>query len=384
MIKLPWEKIHWVNSSFLIGTFLATVLAVPLYISFFGFDLFFAAMFLFFFVSTTMSITLGYHRLFSHLTFQALWPVKVYTLLFGAAAFEGSALVWCADHRRHHKFVDHDEDPYDISKGLFHAHIGWLLFRVGPDTPLTWVRDLQKDRLVMFQHRYYIPLAIAMGFGLPTLVGFLWNGWVGALGGFLIIGAARIVCVHHVTFCINSLCHWIGKRPYSGICSARDSWIMAIFTMGEGYHNYHHEFQHDYRNGVKPWQWDPTKWMIWTLNKLGLVNRLRTVPVEKIMKAEIQEHERQLQEKLARCPHPLSDSLRETIDAAQANLEAALARWHAQLEEYRIAAETRRHDLEKSYKDVKARLQVSADHLREAIEAWRAAHHFAIAELTAA
>lgn len=384
MIKLPWDKIHWVNSSFLIGTFLATVFAVPVYVWHFGFDLFFAAMFLFFFVSSTMSITLGYHRLFSHLTFQARWPVKFYTLLFGAGAFEGSALAWCADHRRHHKFVDHEEDPYDISKGLFHAHIGWLLFRMGPDTPLTWVRDLQKDRMVMFQHRYFVPLAILMGFVVPTAIGYLWNGWIGALGGFLILGAARVVCVHHVTFCINSLCHWIGKRPYSGVCSARDSWIMAIFTMGEGYHNYHHEFQHDYRNGVKPWQWDPTKWMIWTLNKVGLVSRLRTVPIEKIMKAEIQEHERQLQAKLARCPHPLSDSLRETIDAAQVNLEAALARWQAQLEEYRVAAETRRHDLEKSYKEVKARLQSSADHLREAIEEWRAAHHFAIAELTAA
>ena len=381
MINLPWKNIHWLNSSFLIGTFLATLFGVPAYLWAFGFDWFQFAMFFFFFVSTTMSITLGYHRLFSHLTFAATWPVKVYTLLFGAAAFEGSALSWCADHRRHHKFVDHDEDPYDISKGLFHAHIGWLLFRMGPDTPLTWVRDLQKDKLVMFQHRYYIPLAIIMGFGVPTLIGGLWNGWIGALGGFLIIGAARIVCVHHVTFCINSLCHWIGSRPYSGICSARDSFLMAIFTMGEGYHNYHHEFQHDYRNGVKPWQWDPTKWMIWTLNKLGLVSRLRTVPIERIVKAEIQEHARQLQEKLARSPHPLSESVRETMEAAQIKLEAAMTRWQAQLEEYRTAAELRRNDLENRYKQVKANLQVSADHLREAIEEWRAAHHFAIASL---
>ena len=128
------NKVRWLNSAFLIGTFVTTCTAVPYYIWQHGVDAFQAWLFFFFFMSTGLSITLGYHRLFSHLTFNAKWPVKLYTLLFGAAAFEGSALGWCADHRRHHKHVDHDEDPYDISKGFFHAHIGWLLFRTGPDT----------------------------------------------------------------------------------------------------------------------------------------------------------------------------------------------------------------------------------------------------------
>jgi HAD superfamily hydrolase (TIGR01509 family) len=96
--------------------------------------------------------------------------------------------------------------------------------------------------------------------------------WQGALGGFLIAGVLRVVVVQHSTFFINSLCHTIGKRPYSTKHSARDSIVMAFATFGEGYHNYHHEFQHDYRNGVKPWQWDPTKWTIWTLSKLGLAS----------------------------------------------------------------------------------------------------------------
>ena len=174
-MKKLLAKIRVTNSVFLIGTFLTTCTAVPLYIWHYGLDAFQIALFLFFFVSTGMSITLGYHRLFSHLTFQASPLVKIYTLLFGAAAFEGSALGWSADHRRHHKHVDHDEDPYDISRGLFHAHIGWLLFRRSLDTPLTWVRDLQKDRLAWFQHQYYVPIALLMGFALPAAIGWAWG-----------------------------------------------------------------------------------------------------------------------------------------------------------------------------------------------------------------
>jgi stearoyl-CoA desaturase (Delta-9 desaturase) len=215
--------------------------------------------------------------------------VKLTTLLFGAAAFEDSALDWASDHREHHKHVDHeDDDPYAISKGFFWAHMGWIFFKLYP-RPLANVGDLKKDPLVMWQHRYHRPLGFAVGMILPTILGFLYGGWESALGAFLISGVARLVCVQHCTFFINSLCHTIGKRPYDSSTSARDSWIMAIFTFGEGYHNYHHSFQHDYRNGVKPWQWDPTKWAIWTLSKLGLATELRRVPEEKIVLAELRE-----------------------------------------------------------------------------------------------
>src|SRR5205085_11134457 len=127
---------------------------------------------------------------------------------------------------------------------------------------------------------------------LPTCIGWLWGGPQCALGAFLLGGVLRVVCVQHSTFCINSLCHTVGRRPYSSRCSARDSWLMAVLTFGEGYHNYHHEFQHDYRNGVKPWQFDPTKWSIWLLNRLGMTSQLRRVPAEKIMLAEIAEKQR--------------------------------------------------------------------------------------------
>jgi stearoyl-CoA desaturase (delta-9 desaturase) len=230
--------------------------------------------------------------LFAHLSFKAKTPVKAATLLFGACAFENSVLDWCSDHRKHHKHVDHDDDPYDISKGFFWAHIGWLLFKLGPEMPMDNVNDLKRDKFIMWQHHWCNTIAFVLGLGLPTLLGFLWNGWVGALGGFLIPGVLRVFAVQHCTFFINSVCHTVGRRPYSSRCSARDSAIMALFTFGEGYHNYHHEFQHDYRNGVKKTNFDPTKWTIWSLEKVGLVSDLRRVPDEKILLAEMNEARR--------------------------------------------------------------------------------------------
>ena len=367
-----FKTVRWTNSLFLIGTFVTTITAAPLYIWHFGLDAFQITLFWFFLISTGLSITLGYHRLFSHLTFHARWPVKLFTLLFGAAAFEGSAIAWSADHRRHHKFVDHEEDPYDISKGLFHAHIGWLLFRTGPDTPLTWVRDLKKDRLAWWQHEYYVPIAIGMAFVLPAVIGWAWGGPVSALGAFLLAGVARVVVVHHMTFCINSLCHWIGDRPYSSDCTARDSVLMAVCTFGEGYHNFHHEFQHDYRNGVKPWQFDPTKWTIWLLSKAGLVDGLRTVPEEKILKAQIAEHERRLQVHLDQ--HPLTDSLHAMLENARARLNDALERWETLLVEYREAAERRGEISRREMRALKKDVRKAADQLRVSIRHWVETH----------
>lgn len=288
IFRLPTDRINWTTSSFLIGTFVLTLTAVPAYIWFFGIDWFQVSLFLGLLAATGLSITLGYHRLFSHITFQARLPVRLFTLIFGAAAFENSVLLWSSEHRRHHKHVDHDEDPYCIAKGFFYAHIGWLLFKLNNDEPFDNIADLEKDPLLQWQHRHIHLIAVLVSFVLPTTLGFLWNGWLGALGAFLIGGVARVVVVQHITFLINSACHTMGRQPYSKKCTARDSLFLAFFTLGEGYHNYHHEFQHDYRNGVKPWQWDPTKWIIWTLSKLGLAQNLRRVPAEKIRAAQAQ------------------------------------------------------------------------------------------------
>jgi len=286
ILSLPLERINWVSSSFLIGTALVTVTCLPIYLWFFGLNWFQVGMFLVIGALSGFSITAGYHRLFAHKTYEAKWPMRLLVLLFGATVFENSVLMWTSDHRRHHKHTDHDDDPYNIQKGFFHAHMGWMLFKLNAEPPIDNVPDLEQDPLVQWQHRHVFTLAVVIGLVLPAVVGFLYDGWVGALGGLLISGLARVVILQHVTFFINSACHYVGRQPYSTRCSARDSFLMALVTLGEGYHNYHHEFQHDYRNGPKPWNWDPTKWLIWTLSKVGVTSSLRRVPAEKIQAAE--------------------------------------------------------------------------------------------------
>src|SRR5580704_14652618 len=323
--RIPFEKVNWLISSFLIGTLFLAVTAVPAYLWFFGLDAFQIGLFFVMFFSCGFSITIGYHRLFSHRTFEAHWLVRLFTLVFGAAAFENSVLLWSCEHRNHHKHVDHEEDPYCIAKGLFHAHIGWLLFKLNPDPPFDNVADLKKDPLVMWQHRYVQWIAAIVSFVVPSLIGFVWGGWTSALGAFLIAGVARVVVLQHCTFCINSLCHYLGERPYSSRCSARDSWLMAIVTFGEGYHNYHHEFQHDYRNGVKPWQFDPTKWLIWSLSKFGLVTKLRRVSRERILLAQLAEAQCLLKTTLAR--PGLTEAASAYIASAYHRLQATAQQW---------------------------------------------------------
>lgn len=381
-LKLPFDRVNWVNSSFLIGTALVTCTAVPLYLWHYGVDAFQVTMFFLFFIASGLSITLGYHRLFSHMAFQASWPVRLVTLIFGATAFENCALAWVSDHRRHHKHVDHDDDPYDISKGFFHAHIGWILFKLDPEPPWDNVNDLRKDPLVLWQDRFYVPIAVGFGFVLPTLLGWWHGGAVGALGGFLLAGVARVTAVQHMTFFINSLCHTVGSQPYSDKCSARDSWLMAIFTFGEGYHNYHHEFQHDYRNGVKWWQWDPTKWTIWILEKVGLVRGLRRVSDDKILLAQLTDTRRRLATKLA-CPVVgRNECLHQLLQASDAKLHELGQRWeslkaeyagkasalrteyadraHAQFEEARAALEEMRREVRQATRLLKQAAAVAA------------------------
>lgn len=292
--------------------------------------------FLFFCVATIMSITLGYHRLFSHLAFKAKWPVRFLTLIFGAAAYENSCLSWASDHRHHHKHCDHDGDPYDISKGFFYAHVGWLLFKLDPMPLMNNVGDLRKDKLVMWQDKWVHLIGLVVGVVIPTAIGYFVDGMRGFWGCLLLTGFLRIVVVQHCTFFINSLCHTIGKRPYNSGNSARDSAIMAFFTCGEGYHNYHHSFQHDYRNGVKPWQFDPTKWMIWVLSKLGLASNLRRVPQEKILLAEMREAQRLLEQKRVKAGLDNAEescALSQKAEAILEGLSATLSERYAQVEE---------------------------------------------------
>ena len=246
-----------------------------------------------------LSITAGYHRLFSHRTYQAHPLVRAFFLLFGACALQGSALHWSVDHRIHHHYVDDNaKDPYSINRGFFWAHFGWLLFKQDDQLQANISKqDLMADPLVMFQQRYWVGLAVIFGFLLPAALGGLF--WQDFWGGLLIAGFLRTVVNHHSTFLINSLAHCVGRQTYSDSHSARDNWFAAILTFGEGYHNFHHEFPSDYRNGVRVYDFDPTKWLIYGLSVLGLTSHLVRVRAEIIIRKRIQMKEKALSKKFA-------------------------------------------------------------------------------------
>lgn len=282
MVITRTKDIDWINTIFLITS---PIFALGLTIYFFMTNEHYWAQILMavvFYFATGMSITGGYHRLFAHRTYKANPLLKIAYLLFGAAAFQNSALKWSADHRIHHNHVDEEADPYNINKGFFYAHIGWIFYKESPDIHKNYPKDLLNDKLVMWQHRNFMTIAIVMGFVLPTIIGYFLGS---ALGGFAIAGLLRIVFVHHCTFFINSLCHIVGSRPYTDTNTARDSFVMALFSYGEGYHNYHHYFPSDYRNGIKWYQFDPTKWMIKIASYIGLARDLKKVPQRMINEA---------------------------------------------------------------------------------------------------
>ncbi|MBE7158669.1 MAG: fatty acid desaturase, partial [Rhodospirillales bacterium] len=170
--------------------------------------------------------------------------------------------------------------------------------------------------------------------------------------------------VQHCTFFINSACHTFGNQPYSDRCSARDSGFMALFTFGEGYHNYHHEFQHDYRNGVKPWQYDPTKWAIWAFEKVGLVSNLRRVPSEKILMAQITQAQQQLQAKLAEGGQSLSESTRALLQASSDYLTELSTRWEAKRREYVKRTEETFENSREAMKEMREEFKMALAHLR--------------------
>lgn len=322
-------KINRINTVFLVATPLTALIAVPLLL--WKGMLHWGTWVLFGVMASLigLSITAGYHRLFSHRSYEASFPVRLFFLLFGAAAFENSVVHWCSDHRDHHQHVDHQNDPYNIQKGFFHAHMGWIFYKKPEGHTIRNIPDLLKDPLVRLQDRFYYLIAVLIGFGLPTAVAALWGDpW----GGFFLAGVGRVVFNHHSTFLINSLCHSIGKQPYSDKNSSKDSWLTAVLTYGEGYHNFHHAFQADYRNGFRGWHWDPTKWLINLLRWVGLAENLRRIPKEKILFAKLRMQEKQLLEKAVN--QPAVQKWEEMVTSARRKFEEAYLQFRAIKNEY--------------------------------------------------
>lgn len=256
-----------------------------------------------------ISVTGGYHRYFSHRTYKANPIIESILLFFSAMAIQSSALRWSNDHRLHHAHVDTDKDPYSIKKGFWYAHFFWMLQKADPINPKL-VSDLLQNPRVMFQHRFILPLMFGTNALIWLFVGWLLNDYLGA---FFIAVALRIFVLHHFTWFINSLAHTWGDKPFCQEQTAVNNLILSFLTFGEGYHNYHHVFAKDYRNGVRWHHFDPTKWFIWILSKLGLAKDLRKMDTLTIKKRLVLERKALLLEKIRKLSYVKQEDLEKEV-----------------------------------------------------------------------
>lgn len=272
------ERWRWPAIVFLLGTPTLAVLGLILDLRWEGFRLTDLIPFLVLYALCGLSITVGYHRLFSHRAFKAPAAIQWPFLVFGAAAMQNSALDWCSNHRYHHRYVDGPGDPYAITKGFFWAHMGWM-FKVYPhqyDRDFRNAADLKANALVQWQARWYWTIALVAGMGVPALIGAAYGR---PFAGLVWGGLIRLVAGHHVTFLINSWAHTFGRATHARGGTARDSHWLAFLSFGEGYHSFHHAYEGDYRAGIRAYEWDPAKWLIRSLAAVGLASDLkRTAP----------------------------------------------------------------------------------------------------------
>ena len=384
------KKLDPVNTLFLAGTPILALVGTTYLIFIDGIRIPTLVLAFVMMILTGVGVTAGYHRLFAHKAYDANPLFKFLMLVFGAAAFENSARKWASDHRYHHKFVDTDQDPYNIKRGFFYAHMGWVCLKY-TDTQVRYtnVPDLVSDKLVMWQEKYYVWIGVVAGYLIPMAIGALWGD---ALGALILAGFTRMVLNHHFTFCINSFCHMLGTQPYSDQNTARDSWFMALFTYGEGYHNFHHKFLSDYRNGIKNYHWDPTKWIIKAVSYLGLTLNLRQISDEKILLAKLRMDEKRIVRKLSagEIRSPLISQ--ELVVTARVKFEEAYLKFQALKVEYKRLKSEKLAALNVQISHFNERLEAlkqeilkAREALLEAMAAWRElCHHIGIQPTQAA
>ena len=220
------------------------------------------------------------------------------------------------------------------------------------------ITDLDKDALVQFQYKHYLLISILVGFVLPMGIAALWGD---PIGGLILGGFTRVVFNHHSTFAINSFCHYFGTQPYSDRNSSRDSWATALITYGEGYHNYHHTFPSDYRNGVRFYHWDPTKWLIWLLNRFGQAHDLRRISDATILHVRLQRLERLILQKVER-PAVQPDNVAERVTATRLAFETAFQHFQSLKTQFRM--------MNRKGRRIKFELREARDKARTALNEW--------------
>ena len=316
-------KKDWTNIAFLALTPIIGITGTAWYTWQCGFALWMPLLLAGMYLMVGLAVCTGYHRYFSHKSFECSPLVQAFFAIAGAMALQDSILAWSSGHREHHKHIDSDWDPYNIKRGFWWAHIIWIFYEKPPNT-FQNVRDLNANPIVRWQHRWYKVIGLVGGLGIPMLIGALFGS---PLAGLLWGGFLRIVIIHHTTFFVNSLAHHVGAREYDQSVSARDNWLVAFMTLGEGYHSFHHRFPTDFRNGVRWYHWDPAKWFIWLLRGLHLASKLRSTPAPLIEQTRIMVAMQQVELRIERIPVNYRDEIQRRLDTVREHLNQALEHW---------------------------------------------------------
>jgi stearoyl-CoA desaturase (Delta-9 desaturase) len=239
---------------------------------------------------TATGITVGYHRMLTHRSFRTHKPTEYLFAVLGSMAVQGSVIAWVADHRKHHAHTDVEGDPHSphvghgdgvggVLQGLWHAHTGWLLSEHGRADWKKYAPDLYEDPGMRLINRFFIPLLV-LGLAIPALAGFLLTGTaLGAATGLLWGGLVRVFFVHHVTWSVNSICHFLGTRRFEVDDHSTNVFWLALPSLGESWHHNHHTFPRSAVHGLRRWELDPSAALIWAMERVGLAwNVIRIAP----------------------------------------------------------------------------------------------------------
>lgn len=245
------------------------------------------------YVATAIGITVGYHRLFTHRSFSAARPVQYVLALLGSMAAQGPLVYWVADHRKHHAYTDEEGDPHSphvhdhgsgvrgVLLGLVHAHFGWLVTDWGCADQSRYARDLVDDRGLSVVSNLFVP-AMVLGLAIPALAGYLIEGTLaGAALGLLWGGLVRVFVLDHVTWSINSVCHYHGRRKFAVDDYSTNVFWLALPSLGEAWHHNHHAFPRSATHGLGRWELDPSAWIIRLLEMLGLADNVVRITPER-------------------------------------------------------------------------------------------------------
>ncbi|WP_425360765.1 MULTISPECIES: fatty acid desaturase [unclassified Candidatus Tisiphia] len=311
---------------------------------------------------SNIAVGVGLHRLWSHHAFKTNKVVEFILVMMSAATFQGPVLSWASNHYKHHTYTDKDQDPHSPLKfenrilGFLWSHVGWMIIDGSYKSidRVTMVK-LGKNKLLRWQLKHYWQISLFMNTIVPALIGYLIGGTIiSAYAGFLFIGMGRAL-QQHATFCVNSLCHFVGsKKYYKG--TAGDIWWMALFLLGENWHNFHHAFPSDYRNGAKWYHFDVHKWIIYVMSKLGLAWNLEVTP------------EVRIQAKVNETSKYLIEGRKQQLSLLQDKINQLGERIYVKLNELENSSISIKVQLQKSFIEIQESLKKLAEQLHSSIQ----------------